>query len=356
MVLDLNPGTAGSDPSDLMVHDGRLVFVANVAGVGYELFTTEGAFTPIHLVADLWPGPGSGNPEHLTTFGGELYFKGSDSIHGNELFKTDLTPAGTSVVADVNPPGWSSYPANLTASGSQLFFTADDGTSGEELWVTDGTSGGTMLVKDLAPGGTSGPNQLLAAAGGVYFEADGTNGEELHFSDGTAAGTALVCDVYFAAVGSYPQDLILCDGSLYFHADHPQLGKELFHVPLAGAYAEDLGPEGTAARIDATDPILGGSVTFSGTGTPAGHVGVLVMSAHTGTPNGVLMAPGHTSWIDLATASVQGVFTTPSWSITKPVPAAPSLVGGQLNLQGWLLPPGTFPAEATNGLHLVLGD
>ena len=75
---------------------------------------------------------------------------------------------------------------------------------------------------------------------------------------------------------------------------------------------------------------------------------------------GLLLLPAefahYKRWLDLASASIQGVITTPSWSITKPIPANPALTGVQLNLQGWFLPGAAFPAETTNGLHLVVGN
>ncbi|MDF1800707.1 MAG: hypothetical protein P1V81_16145 [Planctomycetota bacterium] len=356
LAVELTPGPAGSSISNLMVHDGALVFTGDTGFTGLELFVSDGTAGGTSLVVDLFASFGNADPAELTVFDGLLYFSATNGTNGRELFKTDLTAAGTTLVHDIVAGPLGSSPAKLTVSGDRLFFAASDGSTGTELWSTDGTSEGTHMAADINPAGSSNPDFLTPVSNGVYMRATGPNGAELHFSDGTLLGTFEVCDIFFAAVGSSPTDLILCDGDLFFMADDPYVGKELFTVAQPGAYTVDLGLAGQPIRLDATAPILGGSVTFSGSGTPTGGIGVLVMSAHTGIPNDLLVTGLSTSWIDITTASVQGVFTTETWSLTKPVPAIPSLVGGQLNFQSWILGAVAFPADTSNGLHLVLGN
>jgi len=216
-----------------------------------------------------------------------------------------------------------------------------------------------VLVADINPGSsTSSPRYFAPVSNGVYFKAnDGTNGSELWFSDGTAAGTSMVCDINPGSVSSNPTGLVLCAGDLFFEADDPNLGKELFRISAVGAYSQDLGLPGLGApSLRSTAPVLGSNITFAGDNTPAGSVGVLVLSGHIGTPNQVLTSGLSYNWLDFGTAVVHGVITTPSWSITKPVPAIPALAGVQVNMQSWFLPGGAFPAETSNGLHLVVGN
>ena len=91
------------------------------------------------------------------------------------------------------------YPASpkyLTNVGGTLFFQAYDPTHGYELWKTNGTAAGTALVKDLKPGPASSyPFDLTVLNGKVYFVTSTSTagaGEELWATNGTAAGTLAV--------------------------------------------------------------------------------------------------------------------------------------------------------------------
>lgn len=74
LLLDLNPGRRGSDPSDLVAHDQGLYFAANVLGVGRELFRAAGREGEVELVRDLAPGADSSDPSQLVASEGELWF------------------------------------------------------------------------------------------------------------------------------------------------------------------------------------------------------------------------------------------------------------------------------------------
>ena len=93
------------------------------------------------MVKDLRREHGLG-PRGLRAAGRLVFFRASAGV-GDELWKSDGTEAGTVPVADIHPTA-SSSPADLTAVGSQLFFRANDGTNGQELWKSSGT--GATLV------------------------------------------------------------------------------------------------------------------------------------------------------------------------------------------------------------------
>src|SRR5690606_15630135 len=135
---------------------------------------------------------GPSSPASLTNFAGSLYFVAGGAGVGNELWKSDGTPEGTMLVKDILPGDGSSNPMGLTVAGPRLFFFANDGVSGNELWASDGSPLGTALVRDINPGAGSSvlfflpgaPTPLVAVRNLLFFPAnDGENGTELWRSD-----------------------------------------------------------------------------------------------------------------------------------------------------------------------------
>ena len=357
MLADLATGSSGSFPHDFTEFGGKLLFAASGSGTGAELYESDGTTLGTQLVKDIRPGSSGSNLAFFTPFNGEVFFAANDANFGTELWKTDGTLAGTMLVSDINPGFSSSSPDRLTVAAGKLFFTASTfSLTGRELYTSDGTTAGTTIVTDLNPGNLNGdPDELTPVGNGVYFEGRSAVGKELYFSDGTAAGTTLICDLNPGSAWGQPTSLELCAGGLFFNGDDPLIGKELFMVPLAGAYVQDLGVSGDGSKLSSTFPVLGSSATVSVENAPAGSIGVLLMSAPS-SPTHILTVPTSVSWIDAATFSILGVYTTPSFSLTQPVPTTPSLVGGQVHLQAWALPAGAVPASTSNGLQLVLGN
>lgn len=83
---------------------------------------------------------------------------------------------------------------------------------------------------DIYPGEQgSQPADYTAYNGLVYFSADNPNyGRELWKTDGTAAGTTLVKDIYPGAPGSNPSNFFVANGILFFTANNGVNGNELW--------------------------------------------------------------------------------------------------------------------------------
>jgi ELWxxDGT repeat protein len=93
-----------------------------------------------------------------------------------------------------------------------------------QLWRTDGTVAGTYRLKDGIF-----PSSFASYNGKVYFAGyDPEAGTELWSTDGTEAGTVRVADLWAGPYSSSPQWLTVSDGALWFSADSPLYGREVW--------------------------------------------------------------------------------------------------------------------------------
>lgn len=135
---------------------------------------------------------------------------------------------------------------------------------------------------DLWPGKDGSDIEEMVSVGGwVYFNAeDPTHGEELWKTNGTAAGTSLVADLWSGTSGSGPEALTAVGGSVYFSA-HDGTGRHLFKTDGTAAGTIKLTPAGTSSsyEIAATgsgtvfftaDDFVHGRELWKTDGTPAG--------------------------------------------------------------------------------------
>lgn len=364
LLKDINPGPASSAPQQFVVIDNTLWFTANDGVNGLEVWTSDGTASGTTLFKDLNPGSASGSPSGFTRCGSMIFFAATDATRGYELWKSDGTAAGTAFVADINPGTQSSSPQSLTCIGSSIVFSATDGTStgrhGRELWISDGTASGTRLVADLYEQVTSSsPSNFVAVGELAYFTAsalvDGrTIGRELWRTDGTTAGTKLVCDPNWITSSS-PSPLQLMNGKAYFAANSDKIGQELFRIDDPGAHVETLGslcaPHNPTLR--ATLPVLGTTMTVSGSDGPSSYVGVLIIGLPSATPTRI--PGGCLAHTDRNAFYFGTTLLAPTWSAQIFVPNDPLLVGVGIVLQAWWVDTSVVSFSLSNGLLLGLG-
>ncbi|CAN5695367.1 hypothetical protein BH10BAC2_BH10BAC2_14360 [soil metagenome] len=187
------------------------------------IVTQVGHTQRFNITKDIYAGTNSDFSE-METYNGITYFSANDGIHGSEVWRTDGTTSGTYMVADINEGIGNSYPYDFTACGGVIFFKAYVPIYGMELWKTDGTKEGTVMVKDIWKGyenglyGSEYPNYLTDVNGTLYFAANSpVAGQELWKSDGTEAGTVMVKDLN-RRYGSEPEMLEEYNGKVYFFA------------------------------------------------------------------------------------------------------------------------------------------
>lgn len=170
------------------------------------------------------------------------------------------------LLKDINPGSGDSFPEDFASVDGILYFSAFDGAHGIELWRSDGTAAGTYMIKDINPGSAHGGPYNIITYGGyyndsvIYFLANGGNGYQIWKSDGTAAGT-----MQAAAPMIDPTALTVVDNTLYFFADDPLYGEELWgnNGTYSGSWlVKDINPGAASSVVTNTPVALSGKLLF----------------------------------------------------------------------------------------------
>src|SRR5262245_16319027 len=160
VVADLKPGPTSSNPSELTQFNGSFYFTAdgvNSSGqsIGRELFklNSDGS---VALVADINPGTAGSDPSGFTFFnpnGTSRLLFAATGAQGRELYQLD-TSGNVSLLRDVNPGPGSSDPVMLVEFSGKLYFSAFTPVTGREAFVVN-NGGQVSLIADLNPGTAS---------------------------------------------------------------------------------------------------------------------------------------------------------------------------------------------------------
>ena len=228
---DIRTGSASSSPKNLVESNGRLFF--NAANPTAELYSISSDGSGLVLV-DL-PGDGS-NPKLLTNVNGRVVF-GASGLSGGQLWRVNSDGTDLTQLTESTADTLSSSPRQFIEIQGRLFFSADDGVSGRELWMVNGDGTGLNRVtanqEIFAGAGSSYPTELTEINGQLFFFANTpSNGQELWRVNADGTGMAQV-----AAVGytTYPARMEEVNGIIFFTANLDFSGDELWRVSPNGS-------------------------------------------------------------------------------------------------------------------------
>lgn len=240
LLLDVNPGQAGSGANSFVENNDEIYFAADDGVFGVELWKSNGSAIGTGLVKDIYTGSIGSGPEYLTSVNDTLFFSAMDgdeahgTIYGRELWKSDGTEDGTEMVKDIRPGGGtcdpfvpcpgnlvlSSSPRQLTDVNGHLIFHAsvpEENQSG--LWKSDGKEEDTILLKQTDSNVSIRQkldDTLFFALGPTIWQTDGNAGSTVEFWTSSSDIIRLWRGeeaLYFSFIEETGADLWMTDGT-----------------------------------------------------------------------------------------------------------------------------------------------
>lgn len=195
-----------------------VAFTGTTATTGGALWISDGTQAGTVRVA-------APDPSFIAAFGpGRVLFRGGDNSTGQELFVSDGTAQGTALVRDITVPTASSSFSEFVDLRGNLFFSPTP-SSGWTPWLSDGSEPGTYELNSSI----GNPRQRVIWNGEAWFVAStSATSFELCRSDGTPLGTRVAFDLVPGSGTSAPGDLTPATGRLFFTAQTPSSGRDLW--------------------------------------------------------------------------------------------------------------------------------
>ncbi len=193
----------------------------------------EGNAAGAHLLQSYFSLPGM--RRRAARLGDRWYFAARDGRHGAELWSSRGDVESAALLYECCPGIASGSPGEFRVAGGELFFAADRPGRGRELWTTNGAPEGTHVVHDW-PGQTmrgAGPRHLTPHGGALFYSAPGSGwyAERRALTkcertpNGLFVTTAAEPDRHWP---DNPGEFVSAGDWLYFAADHPATGRELW--------------------------------------------------------------------------------------------------------------------------------
>lgn len=302
LIANINEGVGSSSPRGMTEYKGKLYFSATSVDDGFEFYEYDG--TEIIQIDDIRPGKNSSAPEYFKVFNDTLYFSANDGQSGVELFRYDgvndpevavdlangtassfpreltifddkLYFASSGAVSAFSTSGeavesiWTgtSFPSDFTVLDGKLYFIANEPVNNmRAIWQYDGTNTPTILT------GTEGvPSNLVVFKDRLFFafKENDQDGTELFSYDSSMVSLEAIINTA-PLNGSFPTELTVFNGDLYFRATTSAEGYELYKYDgIQATLITDLNP-GTQSSTPFGFEVFNNKLYFSADGGTSG--------------------------------------------------------------------------------------
>ncbi|WP_373553009.1 ELWxxDGT repeat protein [Haliscomenobacter sp.] len=271
LVADINPLSRGSNPQFIRTAPGGVVFLANSADYGLELFYSDGTAAGTKLILDAAKGTTSGNYLSLEVINERAYFlthqgttmtlwrynflngqlqalKDFTGINDANLGNHGLfTRAGNEIFfwIKVNNGGelWkiranstqvdlvTSFPeliqpVEMGSVDNTLVFSGRHFTGTVQVWSSKGTNASTQLLKEFTGSNPMASGMRLYKGKLLFIGREESYGQEIWSTDGNTASIYL--DVLPGSTSSFAQYLVVNNQTLFFVAQTTNGGAEVW--------------------------------------------------------------------------------------------------------------------------------
>lgn len=219
LVADIWPGGRDSRPHYLTAFKDQLVFTARNEDVGGEPMVVDG--DSVRVLKDIVK-DGDSHPTKFVEFKDHLYFSANSNEGGLKAYQYD---GKTVEEADFGISAQASlYHGPFIANSSHIYYRISNSKVEMELWKYDGTK--RKLAATIKGRGSYLADWCFFKDELLFPVTDSVYGTELWRYNGQKA--ELVQDLYPDTLGSFPEEMVVCDGLVYFVAKSPGVYSGLF--------------------------------------------------------------------------------------------------------------------------------
>jgi ELWxxDGT repeat protein len=352
LVTDSDQGSQPSFPGTPIRFGSRVAYSALAPGAGRELFVAQAVPNGSATFLDLEPGSVASNPLPLLDMGDWLLVSAFDNPLGlpfnpfgkRLVFRCDAVTLNTTPLDPwAGALGYCDGPAARLGARAYFFARFQQKT---ELWALGENGDASSLSKVFTFESVDSSGELTEFDGRLWFVRSApSTGFELWSSDGSTAGTVLH-DIVSGSVSSFPRDLTVAGGKLYFVANVNAAGQPRLFTVSAGQQPQQ-GPLLSATSTSRLMALDGGVLIVN-------NVGIYWSNGTGQNPTVVQLLGGAISgMLPLATAG-QYCYLSGFLSGAEHSYRCRRLPGSLENLGPWAVDPSG--AGAVGGPTVAIGD
>ncbi len=209
--------------------DGRLYFSGTVSGKGAELYVYDITTNTLLDIPEIYPGPASSSPGPFIAFDDKIYFPARTAATGRELWVFNPADSSVELLHDFVEDG-NGNPSGIFILDDIMYITANDAVTQERNLYSYETDGSVTEIAGLDFGGNPNYLNILSVADNRIFlyGRDLEHGTELFSYTPGSDSIELAADINQTTIGSFPYQFTEYNGKLYFGAEEPLLGREVW--------------------------------------------------------------------------------------------------------------------------------